>query len=330
MPDGGIQLHSRKTYPQPNWAAYNQAQVSEKSQFLKMLHALCANIEEPVQTHGRPRLPISDALFAACYKIYSTVSARRFMSDLAEAQTDGYIGKLPHFNSIFNVLQSEAITPILHQLIVETSLPLVEIEEDFAADSSGFTSSNYSRWYDHKYGVKQQHDWVKVHLMCGVKSHIVTAVEIHDKNASDTKQLPALLEKTAENFDMKRVMADKGYSSVSNHTAIDLHGAVPYIKFKSIHSGKGGRNGKPKSLLWQKMYYLFMLHREEFLAAYHRRSNVESVFSMIKRKFGSGVRSKTDVAMKNECLIKILNHNICVLINQMHELGIDVDFKTRL
>ena len=59
---------------------------------------------------------------------------------------------------------------------------------------------------------------------------------------------------------------------------------------------------------------------------YHRRSNVESCFSAIKRKFGDGVRSKGDVAMKNEVLCKLLAHNICVLIQEQHELGIDPIF----
>ena len=46
----------------------------------------------------------------------------------------------------------------------------------------------------------------------------------------------------------------------------------------------------------------------------------------IKTKFGDSVRSKTDVAMRNEVLCKILCHNICCLIEAMHEFGIPVDF----
>jgi hypothetical protein len=43
---------------------------------------------------------------------------------------------------------------------------------------------------------------------------------------------------------------------------------------------------------------------------------------MIKTKFGDSLRSKTDPAMKNETLAKILCHNICCLISAMYELGI--------
>ena len=38
------------------------------------------------------------------------------------------------------------------------------------------------------------------------------------------------------------------------------------------------------------------------MAHYHKRSNVESTFSMMKRKFGDALRSKTDVAMVDEKL----------------------------
>jgi hypothetical protein len=62
------------------------------------------------------------------------------------------------------------------------------------------------------------------------------------------------------------------------------------------------------------------------LASYHKRSNVETAFSMIKRKFGDFVRSKTDVAMANEALCKVLAHNLVVLIHEMYELGVEPAF----
>jgi hypothetical protein len=41
------------------------------------------------------------------------------------------------------------------------------------------------------------------------------------------------------------------------------------------------------------------------------------------------VRSKTPVAMINEVLCKIICHNICVLIQETHELGIEIEFKNK-
>jgi hypothetical protein len=64
----------------------------------------------------------------------------------------------------------------------------------------------------------------------------------------------------------------------------------------------------------------------EFIAHYHKRSNVESTFSMIKAKFGDSLRSKTDVAMMNEALFKVLCHNVAVLIQSACGLGIEATF----
>jgi len=63
---------------------------------------------------------------------------------------------------------------------------------------------------------------------------------------------------------------------------------------------------------------------------YHKRSNVETAYSMIKAKFGGSVRAKTPVAQVNEVLAKVLCHNICVLIQSIYELGIAATFGTEL
>lgn len=59
---------------------------------------------------------------------------------------------------------------------------------------------------------------------------------------------------------------------------------------------------------------------------YHKRSNVETTFSMIKAKFGERVRSKTERAQINEALLKVLCHNVCVVIQSIYELGIEPAF----
>ena len=66
--------------------------------------------------------------------------------------------------------------------------------------------------------------------------------------------------------------------------------------------------------------------RDDFLTHYHQRSNVESTVMMIKTKFGDGLKSKSDVAGRNEVLCKALCHNVCCLISAMYELGIQPMF----
>src|SRR5258706_1653016 len=82
----------RKTYKQ-EWSAYNRAQCNEKEKFLSLLDELCKGIEEPIQSNGRPRLPLADMIFASTFKVYSTFSGRRFSSDLRDAHSKGFLTK---------------------------------------------------------------------------------------------------------------------------------------------------------------------------------------------------------------------------------------------
>ncbi len=59
---------------------------------------------------------------------------------------------------------------------------------------------------------------------------------------------------------------------------------------------------------------------------YHQRSNVESTFAMIKKKFGDFVRCRNEKSQENEILCKLLVHNITCLIHEIFELKIDVNF----
>jgi hypothetical protein len=134
-------------------------------------------------------------------------------------------------------------------LIKISAAPLKSIESDFAVDSSGFSTGQFMRWLDVKYGTKEDRlQWLKLHLMCGVKTNIVTSVEISDGYAHD--------------------------------------------------------------------YHYF-----------HKRSNIETTFHMIKSKFGQRLRSRTLTAQINEALCKVLCHNLCCVIQSVHELGIETNFE---
>ena len=147
-PDGTVveTRAARVTYSQ-NWPAYNRAQTTEKAQFCALLKDLVSSVKSPEQKTGRPALPLADMLFAATFKVYSTVSGRRFMSDLTAAAQAGMIERAPHFNSIFNVLERESVTPIIQELITRSAMPLEALETGFAVDSTGFGTNRFYRHF---------------------------------------------------------------------------------------------------------------------------------------------------------------------------------------
>lgn len=194
-------------------------------------------------------------------------------------------------------------------------------------DSSGFSTYRFFQWVDAKYTnptLVEKRDWVKVHLCCGVKTNVVTAVQITNHWENDSPFFKPLVEAPAANFVMNEVSADKAYLLNKNMQAVVDANAMPYIAFKanSNNTGKADR----QSPLWKSIYHYFSYNTERFMNHYHKRSNVETTFSMIKAKFGDSLRSKTKQAQLNEALCKVLCHTICCLIQSMYELGLKPKF----
>jgi transposase len=322
-PDGTVTetRTMRVTYSQPNWPAYNAAQVSEQETFCRLLRDLVSDVPEPAYTRGRRPIPMADRLFSAAFKVYSTFSGRRFMTDLRNAHAAGLVSRVPHYNSIFNVIEDPALTDVLKGLIVRSAAPLAAVETSFAIDSTGFGLGQFYRHFSAKYGQERSKmNWLKLHATVGTKTNVITSVMVTDKDTHDGALLRPMMEETARTFTVKEVSADKAYSIKKNLMFLENMNAVPYIPFKS------NTDGASENPTWNRLFHYFNLYRETFLQHYHKRSNVESTFSALKRKFGDGIRSKTPVAQVNEALLKVLCHNLVVLIHEMHETGAPIAF----
>jgi hypothetical protein len=154
----------RPTYKQA-WPLYDKAQRTEKNRFQALLFDLCRGLENPPQhASGRRWKPMGDIVFACAFKVFSTLSSRRFQCDLDDALAKGYLSESMHSVRICAYLDSPFLTPVLQALIVRSSLPLRAVETAFAPDSTGFSTSRFVRWFDEKYGVERSgHDWVKAH-----------------------------------------------------------------------------------------------------------------------------------------------------------------------
>jgi len=324
QPDGAtvVTQTTRVTYRQ-DWPVYNAAQTHERGHFLELLRGLCDGIVQPPQSRGRPRHLVADVVFSLVCKVYAMRSGRRSMSDLRGEDLKRFLGTVPHYNSVFRCLEDPSLMPLLKTLIEESAAPLKAVETDFAVDSSGFSTSAILHWYDERYG-RHRHErrWVKVHLMCGVHTHVVTSVEVTPTDSADAPQFAGLVATTARRFPVQEVSADKAYLSVDNLQVVAGIGAIAYILFKQRTTGD-----RPDAL-WNRMWHYYMFQGETFLQHYHKRSNAETTFAMIKGKFGEVVRAKLPIAQVNEVLCKILCHNLCVLIQSIYELGIERTFWT--
>lgn len=327
FPDGSVLVtEQRITYSQ-DWPAYNRAQCEEKDRVQLLLRGLCDGIVQPPRSgRGRPPALLADVVIAAAMKTFGTLSGRRSSSDIRACADKGLVAKAPAYNTLFKYAERPEMAPLLKTLVQEAALPLRALETTFAVDSTGFATNTYSRWFDEKYGgEKKCQRWVKAHAQVGTVTNVITAIEVTESNVGDAPMLAPLLKSTvAAGFDVREVSADKAYLSNEILTAIESVGAVPYVPFKSNSRGTGGSDA------WRRLWHTFEARNDEFLAHYHKRSNVETTFSMVNRKFGASVRAKTPAAQINEVLLKALCHNLACVVQAIHEVGIEPRFWNRL
>jgi transposase len=311
---------TRKSYSQ-DWPAYNASQCEEKFVAQALLRALCEGIVTPPHPGRGPKpTPLSDAVYAMVTKVQTTVSGRRATTDIEACAAAGHMRRAPRYNTLFDAFAKPELTPLLTTLVEESAAPLACVESRFAVDSTGFGTVTYRRWYDAKYGREmKEHGWIKAHACVGTTTNVITAINVTDGNANDGPELPALVASTERRFNLAEVSADKAYLTHRNLDAIEAVGAVPYVPFKSNSRGEG-------PAAWRRMWGLFTYKQPEFLAHYHARSNVESTFSALKRKFGGSVRSKNATAQVNEVLCKALCFNLSCLVHAIRELGIEPTF----
>lgn len=308
---------TRKTYAQP-WRAYNAAAVHERSYVERLLAALCAGIPQPARKPGpgRKPLPIADLVFAVVLKVFLAMSNRRAQSDLRDSAARGNLGTLAHFNAISKFLAEPSSTEILTSLVEESAAPLCVIENgQYAIDSTGYSTVTYDRWFDFKHGKLQaRHQWVKLHIACGTVTHAITAARVTSEG--DCPQLPALLASTMKHHTVHELSADKAYSSVDNHDLLDSLNVEAFVPFKV------NAVVNPKAPVWSRHLVEFQLNQERFLAHYHRRSNVETVFHMMKARFGASVASRLPTARANEVLAMCVAHNLCCLVKAIFTAGL--------
>lgn len=313
-----VTFTEKKTYTQ-DWPAYNVAQATEKHRLQMLLQDLCRNLpdrERPPDRPGPKPHRVADCVFSMAFKVYCGLSSRRFSCDLLDAYRRGHLTRPIPGVKVNSFFEDPYFTPVLKELIGYSARPLRAVETHFSIDSSGFGTSTFESWTDEKYGVtRRKCVWVKTHIASGAKTHVVTAVRILDKNAPDSPQFVPLVKETSRHFEIGEVSADKAYGSLENFEVIADCGGQAFIAFKSNATGSVGG-------LFEKAFRFFQFNQQEYMDHYHLRSNVESTFSAVKRKFGKSVLCRSEAGMVNEVLCKILCHNLTCLIQEQETLGI--------
>src|SRR4028118_32093 len=231
--DGGSLRPARSTRPRQDW-----------SRFLEWLCVLCQGITETMPAERRPREQLSDVVFCLVLKIYGKFSYDLLISFLDSLDTGKYLSHVPSAMTLNNYMRDEKLTPILKKLIGESSLPLRGIETHFAIDSTPLFLHSYYLSVDSKTKKKvERRDWIRLHLVCGVKTGIVPSADATLRIVAEQKLFePLVRELLLLGFEVRGIAGDKNYLSRKNVTLVTELGATPYLTFKKNSRKREGDN----------------------------------------------------------------------------------------
>ena len=194
------------------WHNYNLSQTKEKALFVNILGDLCNLLEEPEHNSvGRKPTKTRDIIFAMAIKQYLNLSSRRLQSDLKLFKEAGFIDSEIPFNTLLDHFERPELKEILKGLIEVSALPLKQIERDFAIDSTCFGTSRYTTYFDVRWKNKKIIKgklWRKCHAVCGVKTNVITSIDITKGNVHDNKLFEPLAKskRYCKKFHNKRIL----------------------------------------------------------------------------------------------------------------------------
>lgn len=257
---------------------------------------------------------------------FPTLSVRRARSFLLFLQKYKIIHvSIPCFKTLSNYRADNMLLRVLDQLIEESSKPLAAIEHDFATDSTGIKTKLFSSWYSLRAKKRiRKRDHVLAHASMGMKSTIVTALNVETKQGKDNVLFREQVDTTAENFIVNQWSGDTTYCSKENCSKVAAVGGTPYFKCKT---GKTAWNGKQDGHpAWMAMNTEAQENPEWYDKNYHKRSKVEAGIHSKKSLHGDKVYSKLPSARINEETLRWINHNQTVLNRARHEWDIHAKF----
>ena len=195
-----------------------------------------------------------------------------------------------------------------------SSLLKIKEAEIIAVDSTGFETESMSYYYRTIHNaVKPRRHYAKLSIAIDAKKQFVLAEKIRRGPRNDNIDFKSVL----KNLSAKFVVADKGYDSRENrYFVLRNMKAYPHIP-RRITSGATYERAGVKLKFNESIY--------------HQRSKVESVFSAIKRKYGSIIRSRSFESQKKEIICRLIAYNLDrqIILSSLLIVGIHQSLKTK-
>lgn len=291
----------------------NQVITYKFKKFSVIVERLCALAQIPKYFRYVQKKTFNNIqhIFLLVVKEHTTYGYRKFVESLYDSKIPEYIGlkKVPHFTTLQKFAQRLGAN-LLDKLIFLSQTLFKESGTFFGADSTGMeldhASAHYCKRIDRKKPVK---GFVNLNALSDLYNKIILVTKIRKKRRHDCSDFMPMWNKV-KHLDFDYFVADKGYDSEKNHKAVFQAGKQSLISMRNMnlpsHRTKGEYRKKAK--------------REFEYGLYTQREITESIFSSLKRKYGSKMKARKFKTQKIELLCKILAYNIERSVREVIEM----------
>ena len=282
----------------------------------KFINNMCDFIKplnlQQLQIRGRPKSNFKDIIKSLLVMSFHGMSYRRSQSDFKYMKEKELIKSVIPRSTLNDYSNNENTKLIIEKLIQISSLFFQENEDTLILDSTWFGERMYSGGYRKVYDKKNAplQKVRKLHVACLKNSKVITYAKATIGTKHDCPMFKDLVLTTKKNrFQIKTLLADAGYSSKENYALCRENNIFNvFIDFKKNASVK-----RAKSDIWREKLKLYKENKEIWNQTYRFRVIIEGVFSAIKRKGLTYLRSKKDNAKDVEVLLKVLVYNLTII-----------------
>lgn len=282
----------------------------EKNNFLKSTCNFLDNLEfNDEQINGRPKTNQRELLKHLLIMSYNAMSYRRAISDLEILYDQGFIQKTVSRSTLNNYANNEKTITLLERLIQVSATFFKETEDTLIVDSTWFGEKMYTGGHAEVYNSKRGlTNTRKIHVGILKNSKVICYAKATKGTLHDSPVFKDILINSADLFNLKYCLGDKGYCSKDSYIICDERKITAYLDFRKNCKQFGG-----KSKLWSEQVDIWKNKPEVWRESYRYRVTVEGVFSVIKKKHNSYLRARGDISRDIEMLLKCLVYNLSVI-----------------
>ncbi|MDE1767436.1 MAG: transposase, partial [Thaumarchaeota archaeon] len=213
------------------------------------------------------------------------------------------IRNIPHFTTLQKA--AARLSSVMLHLAIGRFIGIVSPGKIFAgADATGFEDGHAASYYTYRSSLT--HSYTKLSAGSDMVTQLIISVVIRQDTGHEVRHFPTMLEEIVDLATPWIFVLDKGYDAEWVHQMIRQHRILSMIPVRKKSDAIGRTKGR----------YRKEMRRSFDGTLYHQRNKCETIFSVIKRKFGSEIRSYDNIMKERELLYRVLAYNchrMCVI-----------------